>query len=122
MYKYYNNNPFGRNVSDCAVRAIALATESSWDQTYQSLSNFARREGITFSEVEFIDDYLSERYQKYCFSPKDDIVILQDFLDLNLKGRWLVTMAGHITCVIDGICYDTFNPSKRHIHCIYKVK
>jgi hypothetical protein len=31
-------------------------------------------------------------------------------------------MAGHITAVVDGICYDTFNPSDRFIWCIYKVK
>lgn len=31
-------------------------------------------------------------------------------------------MAGHITAVIDGVCYDTFNPSDRLIWCVYKVK
>ena len=59
MFIYYNNNPFGRHVNDCSVRAIALATERSWDETYRELSNFARKEGITFSEVEFINDYLA---------------------------------------------------------------
>ena len=59
MFIYYNNNPFGRHVNDCSVRAIALATERSWDETYRELSNFAREEGITFSEVEFINDYLA---------------------------------------------------------------
>ena len=55
MYKYYNNNPFGRHVSDCSVRAIALATQQSWDDIYKLLSNYARSQGITFSETEFID-------------------------------------------------------------------
>lgn len=120
MYKYYNANPFGRHVNDCTVRAISLATERSWDETFQELSDFARKQGITFSEVEFINDYLSDRYERYCFT--DDIIKLQDFLNLNLPGRWLVTMNGHITCVIDGICYDTFDPSNRYVWCIYKVK
>lgn len=120
MYKYYNANPFGRHVNDCTVRAISLATKRSWDETFQELSDFARKQGITFSEVEFINDYLSDRYECYCFT--DDIIKLQDFLDLNLPGRWLVTMNGHITCVIDGICYDTFDPSNRYVWCIYKVK
>lgn len=35
MYVYYNNNPLGRQVSDCSVRAIALATERSWDSAYE---------------------------------------------------------------------------------------
>lgn len=122
MYRYYNNNPFGRNVNDCSVRAIALATERSWDDTYKELSNFARREGITFSEVEFINDYLSERYPRYCQDMKNKIETLGDFLNLQLPGRWLVTMSGHITAVIDGVCYDTFDPSDRYVWCIYCVK
>jgi hypothetical protein len=65
-YKYYNNNPFGRHVNDCSVRAIALATEKSWDETYKELANFSREEGITFSEIEFIDEYLANRYSRYC--------------------------------------------------------
>ena len=121
MYKYYNNNPFGRNVSDCSIRAIALATERSWDSTYQELSDYARRQGITFSETEFIDDYLSQRFPKYCLN-SSSFITLKDFLDKSLPGRYLVTMAGHITCVIDGVCYDTFDPSNRFIWCIYKVK
>ena len=120
MFKYYNANPFGRNVNDCTVRAISLATGQSWDETYKQLSDYARRQGITFSETEFINEYLAERYERYCDT--DRIIKLQDFLDLKLPGRWLVTMSGHITCAIDGICYDTFDPSNRYVWCIYKVK
>ena len=47
---------------------------------------------------------------------------LKDFLSLSLKGRWLITMANHITCAIDGVCYDTFDPSDRLIWCVYFVK
>jgi hypothetical protein len=41
MYKYYNANPLGRHVNDCTVRAISLATEKSWDETFEELSKFA---------------------------------------------------------------------------------
>ena len=121
MYKYYNANPFGRNVNDCSVRAISLATKSTWDQTYRDLANFSRMQGITFSEVEFIDELLADRYEMYCFD-RGKSMKLRDFLDLQLPGRWLITMAGHITCVIDGVCYDTFDPSDKTIWCIYRVE
>lgn len=121
MFKYYNANPFGRNVNDCSVRAISLAEEESWNDTYKKLSDFARKDGITFSETEFIDKYLNNKYESYCFN-RNEIFTLKDFLKLQLPGRWLVTMAGHITCVIDGICYDTFDPSNKKIWCIYKVE
>lgn len=121
MYQYYNNNPFGRHVNDCSVRAIALATQSSWDETYRVLSNYARRQGITFSEVEFINEYLSERFERYCQNPSNKSITVRDFANLQLSGRWLVTMSGHITCIIDGVIYDTFDPSDRYIWCIYKI-
>lgn len=57
MWQYYNANPLGRKVSDCAVRAISLATEQTWDDTYIMLSEYGRQQGITFSEVEFINDF-----------------------------------------------------------------
>lgn len=119
MYNYYNANPFKRNVNDCSVRAISLATNRTWDQTYNLLSDYAREQGITFSEVEFIDDFLAERYDRFC--PDRKISTLQDFLDLNLKGRYLITMRGHITCVIDGTIYDTFDCSNNIVWGIYKV-
>lgn len=121
MFKYYNANPLGRLVNDCTIRAISLAKEQSWDETYEELSHFARLKGITFSEIEFINDYLADHFERYCQKNKR-VYTLEDFLDLQLPGRWLVTMSGHITCVIDGICYDTFDPSQRYVWCIYKVK
>lgn len=120
MFKYYNANPLGRHVNDCSVRAISLATEQSWDDTYIELSNFARKQGITFSETEFINEYLAERYERFC--PDEKIIKVKDFLNLGLQGRWLITMSGHITCAVNGICYDTFDPSERYVWCIYYVK
>ena len=84
------------------------------------LSEYGRQQGITFSEVEFINDFLSERYERYCPPRKTETV--GDFVNLNLPGRWLITMRGHITCVIDVILYDTFDCSDNYIWCIYRVK
>lgn len=75
-----------------------------------------------FSEVEFINDYLAQRYPRYCQDERHKVVTLKDFTDLQLPGRWLVTMSGHITAVINGDCYDTFDPSNRYIWCAYCVK
>lgn len=121
-YSYYNNNPYGRHVNDCTVRAIALATRRPWEEVFNELSNYARDEGITFSEVEFINDYLSNLYPRYCQDSVNKVITVGDFADLELPGRWLVTMSGHITCVIDGTIYDVFDPSNRYIWCAYQVE
>lgn len=120
MFHYYNANPFGRKVDDCTIRAISLATGKTWDETYLELAEFSRKQGITLSEVSFINDYLGERYERFC--PPFQTETVKDFLELGLSGTWLVTMSGHITCIIDGIIYDTFDCSDRYIWCIYRVK
>ncbi len=38
MYKYFNNNPNGRSVGDCAVRAIAAAFNVTWDDAFDALA------------------------------------------------------------------------------------
>lgn len=120
MFKYYNANPLGRNVSDCAVRAISLATNRSWDEIYCELSEFARREGITFSEIEFLNNYLLDNFERFYLNRRK-IHTIKDFQNLKLKGTYLITMPEHITCVIDSILYDTFDCSDQNFWCIYKV-
>lgn len=36
-FEFYNENPAGRNVGDCTVRAISKALGQSWDATYWNL-------------------------------------------------------------------------------------
>lgn len=117
MFKYYNANPLKNNVSDCTTRAISLAEGESWDYTYEKLSNLARRQGQMLDSVEFIEDYLDDRYPRQCHYSKTVGEFAREFP----QGVFLVTMNGHITCIIDGCIYDTFNPSKRTMRCSWKI-
>ena len=38
MWQYFNNNPCGRSVGDCAVRAISVALDLDWEQAYSVLA------------------------------------------------------------------------------------
>lgn len=122
MFRYYNSNPRGRNVNDCTVRAIALATGRSWDETYEELSDFAQSQAIMPDEVIYIDEYLERRYEKVCGCRHLLPITVEDFLKEYPKGIFLITMSGHITCAIDGCVYDTFDPSMRYVWDVYKVK
>jgi len=37
MWKKFNNNPAGRNVGDCAVRAISVALSVDWETAFAEL-------------------------------------------------------------------------------------
>ena len=123
MFRYYNANPRGRNVNDCTVRAISLATNRSWDETYNELSKFAQAQAIMLDEVAYIDEYLERNFEKVCGCGKRNRKIsVGEFVHENPVGMYLITMNGHITCAIDGHIYDTFDPSDKLVWDAYRVK
>ena len=117
MFKYYNANPMLNNVSDCTIRAISKAEGKTWDETYEELSVIAQREGILLDDVEFIENYLDKRYKRQCHYSKQ----VGEFAEEFPIGCFLVTMQGHITVVVDGVIYDTFDPSERRMWCCWRV-
>lgn len=121
MFKYYNANPRNRQVNDCTVRAISLATGRTWDQAYEELSKFAQAQAIMPDEVDYINEYLGRRYRRACGCQGEKITV-GDFVRLYPYGIFLITMSGHITCAINGTIYDTFDPSDRYVWDAYIVK
>lgn len=121
MFCFYNANPRGRHVNDCTVRAISKATNRSWDEIYRELSHYAQLLCIMPDDVTYIDEYLETHFEKIYLCKKCRLTI-REFVEHNPLGTFLITMNGHITCVIDGVIYDTFDPSNRFIWGVYKVK
>lgn len=118
MYKFYNANPFKNNISDCTTRAISLAEGETWDYTYNKLSKLAQSKGEMFDSVEFIESYLDDRYPRQCHYAKT----IEEFIKEFPNGIYLCTMPGHITCIINGCVYDTFDCRNRKMWCSWKIE
>lgn len=121
MYSFYNANPLGRHVNDCTIRAISLATGRSWGETYRKISEFAQDLCVMPDNVFYIDAYLEEHFEKMYYCKHCNQITVGEFIERNPYGTFLVTMSGHITCVKDGVIYDTFDPSDRFVWGVYKV-
>ena len=118
MYKFFNANSRGNFVNDCVVRAISVAEGKSCDKTYEELSYMAQEEGILLDDVNFVEDYLDKRYDRQCHYSKT----VGEFLDEFPQGVYLVTMKGHITVIMDGVLYDTFDCRDRRMWCAWEVR
>lgn len=118
MYRFFNANSRGNFVNDCVVRAISVAEGKSWDKTYEELSYMAQEEGILLDDVNFVEDYLDKRYDRQCHYSKT----VGEFLDEFPQGVYLVTMKGHITVIMDGVLYDTFDCRDRRMWCAWEVR
>ena len=116
-YRYYNANPLNNNIADCTVRAISTAQGKTWDETYVELSKLAQKEGMLFSDVEFIERYLDKRYPRECHYSKTVGEFMKEFP----RGTYLITIPGHITCVKNGVLLDTFDCRPRRMWCAWKV-
>ena len=117
MYKFYNANAKGRFTNDCVIRAISLAEDKTWNETYDELSEIAQRNGIILDDVQFVEPLLDSRYERMCFREK----YVGEFIEEHPKGVYLITMKGHITCVINGVLYDTFDCRDRVMWCAWEV-
>lgn len=117
MYKYYNANARGNFVNDCVIRAISVAEGKSWDKTYDELSNIAQDEGNLLDDMDFVEGYLDKRYKRVRHYSKT----VGEFIEEFPKGTFLITMEGHITVVIDGTLYDTFDCRPRRMWCVWEV-
>ena len=118
MYKYYNNNALGLFEDDCTVRAISMATNNTWDDTYEHLSNIARIQGTMMNDRDFIIRYLDDRYERISNIPRTVGEVSGKYYDNVL----LITMLGHITCSKYGIIYDSFDCRDKIVEYCWVVK
>ena len=118
MFVYHNANPHNRDISDCVVRALSVLTNKSWRQMYDELTDLAGDVSMMFDRVEFVEDYLDDRYPRECHYSKT----VGEFARKYPYGKYAVTMNGHITAIIDGDIIDTFNPSNRIMRCAWKIE
>lgn len=109
MYKYYNENPLKKYTSDCVIRSISCATQKSWDEVYNELSDLAQYNGTLFDQRDFVLWYLDSNFERVPFVSEE----VGDLAKEYSNNIILCTMKGHICCIKYGIIYDTFDPSKR---------
>lgn len=97
MYKYYNANTNGNFVNDCVIRAISVAENKSWEDTYDDLSRIAKNNGILLDDVNFVEPLLDYRYNRI---PVGRMTV-GEFSELYPEGTYLITMPNHITVLKD---------------------
>lgn len=117
MFKYYNANPQKLLINDCVLRSISVAEGISWNECQEKLSYLANKKAMLLNDVEFVEDYLDDRYPRECCSN----MTVGEFAKECPKGHYVVTMNGHITAIIDNVIVDTFDCSDRTMWCCWKI-
>jgi len=118
-FKKENVNPLKKNTGDCVIRAITKATNRDWIKVLDDLFIIARK---IFSVPNWHDTYykyLEEFEMKTCVAVKGKArKKVQDFMG----GTYILKTANHLTCVIDGVNYDTWDNRMRCVYRYWKIK
>lgn len=111
MWQYANLNPMGKSVGDCTVRAIAIATGNEWVDTYLDLCLM----GMVMADMPSANSVTTAYLRKNGFHrrtiPDDcpDCYTIENFCQDHPKGTFVIGTGSHLTTVIDGTLFDSWN-------------
>lgn len=114
MWMYYNPNPTGRSVGDCAVRAVAKALDVDWETAYIMIcaNGFAMGDMPSSDSVWGAVLRQNGFYRKSMPNKCPDCYTVEDFIKDNPVGVYVVGFGGHTATIIDGILYDSWDSSQ----------
>jgi hypothetical protein len=109
------------NVNDCVTRAIAIASEMSYQAAYDLVSasssnGSAACERVANSDTRAILASLGWQWQPTMHIGQGCTLHLDDNLPM---GRLIVKVSKHVCAVIDRVVYDTFDPRRDGTRCVY---
>lgn len=116
---YLNTSPNGEHKNDCVSRAITLASGIDYPIVRKKLFHTARLLGcekLCWSCYSFLLTQVLGYRQVNC-----DGMTVGEFADLHPQGTYLIRIDQHLTTVIDGNSYDTFECRHRLCHIAWRV-
>ena len=113
VWRYANLNPQGKSVGDCTVRAIAIATGNAWVDTYLDLCLLGMVMADMPSANAVSTAYLKSKGFRRRTIPDDcpDCYTIADFCKDHQKGTYIIGTGSHLTTVIDGDLWDSWDSS-----------
>lgn len=124
MWIQCNPNPLGKQTSDCVVRALAIATDTSWRRVYRDLCNLGETEcempnanviwGLYLQNLGATQFLLPESCPR-CLS-------VRAFCERYPRGVYVIGTGSHAVTVIDGDYYDSWDSGNEIPSYFWRVK
>lgn len=111
MWQELNNNPAGRRVGDCAVRAVSVALNISWEDAYALIT----AAGFAMGDMPSSNSVWGAVLRQHGFSRMNlpdecpDCYTADDFAHDHPRGIYVLGFGNHVATVRDGIIYDAWN-------------
>jgi len=112
-WKPFQNNPAGRNVGDCSVRAVSVALGVDWETAFAMIAANAFQMGDVISANSSWGSVLRQHGFKRYIIPNScpDCFTIEDFANDHPEGVYVVGTGNHVVTVKDGLIYDSWDSS-----------
>jgi len=118
---------------DCVCRAITIATQQPYRKVYRDLNVFGKtlhengvfRKKRNCSSRDGVNRDVIRRYMASIGWDWHPTMKIGTGCKVHLRkcelpqGRLVVSLSKHLTAVIDGVIYDTYDPSREGTRCVY---
>lgn len=111
MWIRANPNPKGKEVPDCVVRAVAIATGQSWYDVYDGICETGREDCNMPSVNAVWGRYLYSLGAEPFLLPEScpSCVTVKMFARRFPRGTYIIGTGSHAVAVIDGDYYDSWD-------------
>ena len=123
-FRYFSNNPLGKSVGDCVIRALSAVLNTDWDDVYINLCSIGLQEGdMPNSNAVFGKYLMSLGYRRRAIPDTcPDCYTIREFCYDHMIGKYVVCTGTHVVAVIDGDFYDTTADSGSEVPQYYYEK
>jgi len=114
MWIKFQNNPAGRNVGDCAVRAVSVALGVDWETAYNLIADA----GFNMADMPSSDAVWSAVLRQHGFYRMNipntcpACYTAADFAADHPRGVYVLGFGGHVATIVDGNLYDAWDSSQ----------
>ena len=112
-YSFYNPNPTGRKVGDCAIRAVSKALNVDWQTAYAMVVS----NGFIMGDMPSSDSVWGATLRQSGFHRAvipdtcPDCYTAAQFAEDHPHGIFVLGFGGHVATVEDGQIFDTWDSS-----------
>lgn len=126
MYVFYNANPNDKRVGDCVKRAISKAADMDYNEVKSELNRYKKITGAAkFNDITncrpYVEKVLHGVYTSFPAVKGEPRMNGERFCKKYPKGRYILSMANHWSCCVDGIIYDTWDCSDKCVYGVWRV-
>lgn len=124
MWVPFNPNPLGKQVGDCAVRAISCALEKDWDSAFVEMAVKSLEMADMPSANSVFGSLLKSKGFEKSIVPDTcpDCYTVAEFCEDNPKGVYVLISNGHTVAVKDGDYYDSFDSGNETVIYYWRKK